>query len=139
MTAPYPSALRSLFIGFEPLFAELNNLEVVNAYPPHNLIKLTNDWSVLELAVAGFSEDELDLEVKESVLTIRGEKKKEKTYPDDVEYIHRGIAQRKFTRVFHLAEYVTVKEASVSDGILRVHLNREVPEEKKPQKIKLKK
>lgn len=135
MTA-YPNSLRSTFVGFDTLFDILDNRIEADKYPPHNLVSVSEDWSVIELAVAGFEEDEIEIELDKSILTIRGEK----TDTDSKKtYVYQGIAFRKFTKVFRLAEYVKIKEASLANGILSIHLERVIPESEKPQKITIKK
>lgn len=124
-------------IGFDQLFQEFDSIQKENTtvYPPHNVVKLTEDSYVIELAVAGFSEPELDIETIENSLVITGEKSDK----DEREYAHKGISARKFTRRFTLAEHVVVSGASLQNGILSISLERQVPEEKKPHKIIIKK
>lgn len=130
-----PLSLRSTFVGFDSVFDHLERgleIEKTQKYPPHNLVVVDENNSVVELAVAGFSEEELDIQLDKSVLTVTGEKK-----PQERKYVHHGIAFRKFSKQFRLGEYVQIKEASLKDGILSVHLELKVPEDKKPQKIKI--
>ena len=87
---------------------------------------------VIEVAVAGFAEDEIDVELKDNVLTVRGEQAKRET---EVEYLHKGISARNFTRTFPLAEHIEVRGATVKNGILAIALEQVVPEEDKPKKI----
>jgi molecular chaperone IbpA len=124
---------RPFGIGFDQLFQEFDsiNKENSNVYPPHNVVKLDEDRFVIELAVAGFAESELDIETVENSLVITGEKSEK----DEREYAHRGISARKFTRRFTLAEHVVVSGASLQNGILSISLEKQVPEEKKPRKI----
>jgi molecular chaperone IbpA len=124
---------RPFGIGFDQLFQEFDsiNKENSNVYPPHNVVKLDEDQYVIELAVAGFAESELDIETVENSLVITGEKSEK----DEREYAHKGISARKFTRRFTLAEHVVVSGASLQNGILSVSLEKQVPEEKKPRKI----
>ena len=123
-------------IGFDRMFEDLNrtfaNTKTDGNYPPHNVIKLDEDHYVIELAVSGFSESEVDIELKENVLTVKGEKVKTK---EEVEYLHKGISTRNFVRTFPLAEHVEVRGATVKNGILAIALERLVPEEAKPKKI----
>lgn len=128
---------RPFGIGFDQLFQEFDSIQKENTtvYPPHNVVKLTEDSYVIELAVAGFAEPELDIETVENSLVITGEKSDK----DEREYAHKGISARKFTRRFTLAEHVVVSEASLQNGILSISLERQVPEEKKPRKIIIKK
>ena len=128
---------RPFGIGFDQLFQEFDSIQKENTtvYPPHNVVKLTEDSYVIELAVAGFAESELDIETVENSLVITGEKSDK----DEREYAHKGISARKFTRRFTLAEHVVVSGASLQNGILSISLERQVPEEKKPRKITIKK
>jgi len=127
------------FIGFNRDFERLSrihNHSTQSTYPPYNVIQLEDEDSFcIEVAVAGFSKDDLDVAVKEQTLTVTGEIKTEAT---GEKVIHKGIAARKFTREFALAEFIEVTGAEVKDGMLRISLERIVPEEKKPKTIKIK-
>jgi molecular chaperone IbpA len=106
------------------------------SYPPYNIVKTGQDNYKITLAVAGFGEDDLDVVVKENVLTVRGkvndaEKDKELTY------LHRGIAGRAFEHRFQLADHVRVAGAQLANGLLDIELVREVPEAMKPQRIEI--
>ena len=131
-------ALHRHAIGFDTLFETLNrtfaNSKTDGNYPPHNVVKLDDTHYVIELAVAGFSESEIDLELKENVLTVKGEKAKSET---EIEYLHKGISARNFTRTFPLAEHVEVRGATVQNGILAIALEQVVPEEQKAKKIEI--
>ena len=123
-------------IGFDRLFNEMNrtfaNSRGGDNYPPYNIARLDDTHYVIEVAVAGFSESEIDVEVKENQLTVAGkQEKKEK----EVEYIHKGISARNFERSFTLADNVEVRAASVKNGVLAIALEHVVPEEQKPKKI----
>ena len=122
-------------IGFDRIFDELHrtfaNSKVEN-YPPYNIAELDETHFVIEVAVAGFAEDELDVELKDNVLTVTGEQAKKET---EIKYSHKGISTRNFIRKFPLAEHVEVKGATVKNGILAVALELVVPEEKQPKKI----
>jgi len=122
-------------IGFDSLFEQLNrnfaNSKSDN-YPPHNVVKLDDTHYVIEVAVAGFAEDEIDVELKENVLTVRGEQAKKEA---EVEYLHKGISARNFVRTFPLAEHIEVRGATVKNGILAVALEQVIPEEQKAKKI----
>jgi len=123
-------------IGFDRMFEELNrtfaNSRTDGNYPPHNVVKLDDTHYVIEVAVAGFNEDEIDVELKENVLTVKGEQAKR---DQEVEYLHKGISARNFTRTFPLAEHIEVRGATVKNGILAIALEQVVPEENKPKKI----
>lgn len=118
-------------VGFDRLFESLSDT-TANGYPPYNIVKLNDDEFRIEVAVAGFTDDEIDVTVHERRLTIRGETKKDETVG---EYLHKGISNRNFDRTFTLGEYMEVKTATVKDGILTVALVRNVPEAAKPRKI----
>lgn len=122
-------------IGFDRMFEELNRTfanSKSDNYPPYNVVKLDDAHYVVEVAVAGFAEEELDVELKDGVLTVAGERAKQEDTP---EYLHRGISARSFVRRFTLADNVEVRAATVKNGILSVALEHVVPEEKKPKKI----
>ena len=143
-TSPYQSAFETWIpqianwtIGFDNQFRTLDQLKNTftnQSYPPYNIRKVDEDKYEVEMAIAGFAKSEVDIEVKDQVLTIKGNKVKDVT----AEYVHKGIANRDFTQTFALAEYVIVKGASLKDGILCVSLERELPEEKKARTITIK-
>lgn len=117
-------------IGFDELFSQLHHLEQRgkdSGYPPFNLIKLNETNYAIELAVAGFSESELDVEIENGELVIRGTNR-EVADEDGAEYIHRGIAARDFVKRIKLAEGVEVNSAHVKNGILIVKLEQFIPE-----------
>lgn len=122
-------------IGFDTLWNRLHDVESINSgnYPPYNIIKQDEQNWCIELAVAGFKRNELDVELAEGVLTITA--KAEST--DEKEYVHRGLAKRAFTRKWTLADDVVIREASLTDGVLSIKLERIIPEEKKPRKIEI--
>lgn len=127
-------------IGFDRLFDELSRTFVNSRndgnYPPYNIVKLDDTNYAVELAVAGFAQDEIEIELKENMLTVRGEKAAVEE-ADTREYMHRGISARTFIRTFTIADHVEVKEAVVSNGILTIALEHIVPEEKKAKKIQI--
>jgi len=122
-------------IGFDNILDELMRVTSQQAntnYPPYNVIKYTDDQFAIELAVAGFTEGEIDVEVENNQLTIKGEQVNNR---EGLEFLHRGISARNFVRTFTLADHVEVVEAHTANGILTVSLERKIPEEKKPKKI----
>ena len=124
-------------IGFDRMFEELNRTfanSKQDNYPPHNIVQLDDTHYVIEVAVAGFEDSDLDVELKDSVLTVKGQKTREEG-SEETKYLHKGISARNFTRTFQLAENVEVRGANVKNGILAVALELVVPEEKKPKKI----
>ncbi len=128
--------IRRFAVGFDHMFNELNRTAgTLNAtnYPPYNIVRYSETAYTVEVAVAGFAEDELDVEIINNELVVHGASK----IVDDatVEYIHRGIATRNFVRSFALAENVEVKGAVVKNGILTVMLEHIIPETAKPRKV----
>ncbi len=105
-----------------------------NAYPPYNIEAVGDDAYQISIAVAGFSEDELEISVQENELTVTGRVEN----PEDVQYLHRGIAGRAFERRFDLADHVKVTGAGLANGMLHIDLEREVPEALKPRTIDIK-
>lgn len=134
MTGIHTYFPRSSFVGFDHLFKELEytTRHSNDHYPPHNIIKVDDENFLIELAVAGFSQDELEVDVKERTLTVKGEH-----VSKGREFIHRGISTKKFRRTFRLSEYVEVHGADLVDGVLAIDLKIVVPEEMRPRKIKI--
>ena len=128
---------RSLFIGFDPILNELERIHSAGRsqdnYPPHNVVKIDNDNFNIELAVAGFSEEDISVEVKDGILLIKGQNSED----DDREYAHKGISSRKFEKSFRLSEFVVIDGAELVNGILVVNARVEVPEERRPRKIEI--
>ena len=123
--------LRNHFLGYHSNF--FDSLKTVSTYPPYN-IRGNEEIGVIEMAWAGFTKDDLNVEVKDNLLTIIG--KKEKKSQDDI--WHRGISERNFSKRFQLHEHVIVDDADFKDGMLTVNYHREVPESEKPKQIKIK-
>jgi len=123
-------------VGFDRLFSLLDSVGGVDAaptYPPYNIERTGENAYRITVAVAGFTDADLGIEVKENTLAIRGEKKVEKE--TGAEVLHRGIAARSFERRFQLADHVEVKGAVLENGLLHVDLVRNIPEAKKPRLI----
>ena len=125
---------RNVFLGFDHIFNELENVNrsSQDSYPPHNVVKEEDMQYVIELAVAGFGEGDITIEVKDHILTIEGSREKRR---EQEKYIHKGISARKFKKSFRLSEYTEVVGAELKDGILSVGLEVILPEEKRPQMI----
>jgi molecular chaperone IbpA len=123
-------------VGFDRLFSLFDQLGDNGSpgYPPYNIERTGENEYRITVAVAGFAENELSIEVKENALTIRGDKQV-KTDEHKGETLYQGIAARAFERVFQLADFVQVKGASLENGLLHVDLVREIPEAKKPRQI----
>jgi len=125
------------FIGFNreiERMANVHNAASRQSYPPYDVLKLDEDTFQVSIAVAGFTKEDIDVSVENGTLIVKGEI----TEVTDGEYLHKGIAARKFTRTFALGEYMEVIGASIEDGMLHVNVERIIPEEKKPKKIKIK-
>lgn len=123
-------------IGFDSMLDELMRVgaaQTQSNYPPHNVIKTGEETVMIEVAVAGFDEGEIDISIESNVLTITGQQLRND--PINYEYLHRGLSSRDFVQNFRLAEHVEVKDATIKNGVLTVLLEREVPEEKKPRSI----
>jgi molecular chaperone IbpA len=127
----------SSFVGFDRLFNDLERLSARQepTYPPHNIVSVGEDEFIIELAVAGYRQHELTIELDNNVLTITGEQVG--VDGEDVKFIHKGISSKKFKRAFTLGEYVEVQRSDLSDGILSIYLARVIPEEKKPRTIEI--
>jgi molecular chaperone IbpA len=124
------------FIGFNHTLNRLNNVYTSNqSYPPYNVIKSDEDSYQIEIAVAGFNKKDLDISVENSTLIIKGNSSEE---DNKIEFMHKGIASRKFTRAFALGEFMEVVGAEFENGMLTIHIDRIIPEEKKPKSIKIK-
>jgi len=122
------------FIGFDRMIDRMREATPGQSnYPPYNIVKTEENFYELQLAVAGFTEDELDVELKDGVLTVEGKKDGD----DEKNYIHKGISARAFRRTFTLSDTIVVNGADLTDGILTVELENVIPEEKKPRKISI--
>lgn len=129
---------RSL-IGFEPTFRRLSTAEALDngGYPPYNLERISDQGYRITLAVAGFTLSELDITLADNKLTVAGDTSVRKTTASG-DWIHKGIAERNFTRTFVLADHVVVTNAALENGLLTIELTREIPEALKPRKIAIK-
>jgi len=124
-------------IGFDRLFDMLdqaNRVEPMTNWPPYNIEKTGEDQYRINMAVAGFSPDEIELVQKENTLFVAGQKHPE---PEGVQVLHRGIANRGFKQTFDLADHVKVVSADLQNGLLTIELKREVPEALKPRRIEI--
>ena len=122
------------FVGFDSLFEELNALadRKESNYPAYNIAKDDDEHYRIELALAGFSNDEITIQTEKGILTVEANKAEERG-----NYIHQGIAKRGFSKMFRLAEYMKVDDATFIDGILAVFLHREVPEADRPKQVSI--
>jgi len=131
------SPLTRFTVGFDEVFEQLarTHEQLSNTstnYPPYNIIKYDNNNFALEVAVAGFQLDEIDVDVEGNNLTVTGEKSANK---EEVNYIYKGISTRSFKRTIPLGDHVIVKDAVIKNGMLIINLEREIPEALKPRKI----
>jgi molecular chaperone IbpA len=131
----FPKQLNTT-VGFEPILKRLAEITEampkVPTYPPYNIKKVDENKYVIEMAVAGFGKQDLELELQDGTLTVKGN-----ITADDSEYLYKGIAERAFTRQFTLADTVEIKNADLINGMLKIWLERFIPEEKKPKKINI--
>lgn len=131
------------FVGADKVFENLHRAhdtfaKNIPGYPPYNIVKVDEDHYVIEMAVAGFGKQNIDIELANNTLTVKGGLETlDKLDPVDnpVEYIWKGIADRSFTRKFTLADSVEVKNAELINGMLKIWLENLIPEHKKPKKI----
>jgi len=122
-------------IGFDNIFDDLLNRTAQGQtnYPPYNIVKQSDDSFAIELAVAGFKDGEISITTERNQLTVKGEQAVD--LDSQVEYLHRGISARSFSRTWTLADHVEVAGAKSENGILTISLERKVPEEQKPKSI----
>ena len=121
-------------LGFEPTLQRIQKTvkePLDNSFPPHNIIEKDDDNLVIELAIAGYTEEDVSVKVDDNQLIIEGGKESED------KYLHQGIANRKFRKAFTLGEFLVVQSAKLSDGILSVHIEKVIPEDKKPKVIEI--
>ena len=123
---------RERYIGFENLFNDLERIALQNkeTYPKHNIVKTGEDSFEIQLAIAGFGKEDLQIELQNSILTVSGQHD-----DSDVNYIHKGLSTKRFTRSFRLSEYVEIEGADFRNGLLVISLKVVVPENKRPRLI----
>lgn len=129
-------SIHKFAVGFDGVFDEilrLSNQQKDNNYPPYNIVKHSDNKFVIELAVAGFKDGDINVTVDKNLLTVEGAQSVDLN--NNVEYLHRGISARNFTRTFTLADHVEVVDAVVTNGIMGITLERKIPEELQPKKI----
>lgn len=123
-------------VGFDRFIHDVENMlaqaEQSTSFPPHNIIKVEDNKYIVELAVAGFTKNDITIKTIDGILEIKGQKSND---DKDVQYLHKGIGTRSFVKKLHLAEHTEVRGAQFKDGILTIGLENVVPEEKKPKVI----
>ena len=133
MTGTY-ALPRQAFIGFDRIFDQLESIhsQAKDTYPPHNVVRESEFQYIVELAVAGFNEQDISIEIKDHILTVTAQREQRR---EQSKYMHKGISARKFKKSFRLSEYTEVRGAEMKDGILAIGLEVVLPEEKRPQTI----
>ena len=132
------NALNKALLGFDEIFNNFENRfanQINNNYPPYNIIKQDENYYQLEIAVTGFTKDEITVEIDQNQLIVKGVRNKDVT---EAEYLHRGLALRDFTRSWTLAEHMEVDQGTIKNGVLTIELKRGVPEALKPRVLKIK-
>jgi molecular chaperone IbpA len=125
-----------LFVGFNRELERFKKVQTNSTgYPPYDLIKIDEDTYEVDIALAGFAKDDIEVTIDNGSLIIKGEKK---ASTDDSQTVYKGISSRKFTRIFALGEYMEVTNAELIDGLLTVKIERIIPEDKKPKQIQVK-
>lgn len=132
------NALNKALVGFDQIFNDFEHRfanQLATNYPPYNIVKRSEDNYEIQIAVAGFSREEIELTVENNELQIKGTKFEGE---DTAEYLHRGLAARNFERAFTLGQYLEVDSAEIQDGLLIIKLERHIPEAMKPKRIEIK-
>lgn len=132
------NSLNKALLGFDSLFSDFEQRfanQINTNYPPYNVIKKDENTYELEIAVTGFEQNEISVEVDQNQLVVRGERKRQEDR--DTQYLHRGLAARDFTRTWTLAEHMEVDTGSIKNGVLKIAMNRVIPESLKPRVIKI--
>ena len=124
-------------VGFDSIFERFFDMDTTrdSGYPPYNIRKINEAQYVIEIALAGFSKDDIEVEVTEGSLAVRS--KKEEEMNGDYSFVHKGIAKRSFLRSWTLSDDIIVKGADLKDGMLVIDLEKVIPEEKKPRLIQI--
>ena len=128
--------LSRALVGFDRYFNAPSHQN--GNYPPHNIVKYSEDTYAIEVAVAGFTKEEISVSVDQDQLTIRGVKDRPNENTGQIEYLHRGLAARDFEQTWTLMEYMEVRGAKVENGMLQIDIQRIVPEALKPRSIEIK-
>ena len=136
------NSLRPFSVGFDSIFEEfdrmLESTERYNSnYPPYNIRRINENDYKIEVALAGYSKDDIELELKDSTLSVRNKQKEKVVNDDSNEVIHKGISTRQFERAFTISEDIKVKNAELQNGLLNIDLERIIPDEKKARLINI--
>ena len=123
-------------VGFDEIFNTLQRASIPQSnYPPYDILK-EDDKYIIRIAIAGFKKSEVDIEIDDNTLTV-SVCRDDKTGMQRAEFLHKGISTKEFYKSFALAEHVEVKKATMSDGILEIILEKNIPDSEKPKKIKI--
>ena len=136
------NSLRPFSVGFDSIFEEFDRMlessdRYSSNYPPYNINKLSENDYKIEVALAGYSKDDIELELKENTLTVRNKNKEKVINGENNGLIHKGISTRQFERSFTISEDIKVKNAELKNGLLNIDLERIIPEEKKSRLIEI--
>ena len=132
------NALNRALVGFDDIFNGFENRfahQLATNYPPYNILKRSEDEYEVQIAVARFSREEIEITVENNQLQVNGTKIEDS---NEVEFLHRGLAARNFERIFTLGQYLEVNTAEIKDGLLVIKLERNIPEALKPRRIEIK-
>ena len=137
------NSLRPFSVGFDSIFEEFDRMlesteRYSSNYPPYNIHKLNDNNYKIEVALAGYSKDDIELELKDSTLTVRNKTKEKVINENGNGVIHKGISTRQFERSFKISEDIKLKNAELKNGLLNIDLERIIPDEKKPRLIDIK-
>ena len=127
----------SIFDEFDRMLESVDRGHINTNYPPYNIKKIDENNYFIEVALAGFSKEDIDVELKDNTLTVRNKVKEKVIDGESNGVIHKGISTRQFERAFTIAEDIKVKNAELKNGLLLINLERIIPEEKKPRLIKV--
>ena len=132
--------VKTYSIGFDRMFDRLFDESVVTTtnYPPQDIVKIDETNYAIQIAIAGFGKDDIEIETKENILSVRTKEKDESEVVDNTTYLHKGISNRAFKRTWQISDDVVVKGATFENGLLNIELERIIPEEKKPRLIEIK-
>ena len=139
---PFSILDSKLFVGYEPMVKRLNEMhqsvsKVIPNYPPYNIVKVDDNKYVIEMAVAGFGRQNLDIEIVDGTLTVAGHNTVDDFVNEglNIQYLYKGIADRNFKRTFNISDTIEIKNAELFNGMLKIWLENIIPESKKPKKV----
>ena len=134
---PYSIGFDSIFDEFDRMLESVDRGHINTNYPPYNIKKIDENNYFIEVALAGFSKEDIDVELKDNTLTVRNKVKEKVIDGESNGVIHKGISTRQFERAFTIAEDIKVKNAELKNGLLLINLETIIPEEQKPRLIKV--